>query len=116
MEIKSISPRLEQSEIAKELAKFTSILQRYRRETNMHSPNRTLQSSNTHTRKEKTSYHTEHDLKMTSNDIKMASNDLKETSTESVKYMKNKLKGGNANDNDNPTQGKSLIEQTFSST
>ena len=38
LEPKSNNPRLKQSERAKELAISTSTLQRYRRETNMHSP------------------------------------------------------------------------------
>ena len=50
---------------------------------------------------------------MSSNDLKMTSNYLRETSNESVKYKKNKLKGGNPND-DNSLQGRNLIEQAFS--
>ena len=88
MEIKSINPKLKQSEIAKELAISTSTLQRYRRELDMRSPYRILQSSNTHTRKQKAASHTKHDLKVTSSDQKTTSNDLKETSKESVKYGK----------------------------
>ena len=53
MEIKSIRPKLKQSEIAKELAISTSTLQRCRGEINMHSPYKILQSSNTNTRKER---------------------------------------------------------------
>ena len=83
MEIISINPKLKQSQIAKESAISTSTLQRYRREINMHSPYRILQSSNTRTRKQKTSNHTKHHLKMTSNDLKMTSNDLKMTSKDS---------------------------------
>ena len=75
MEIKSSNPKLEQSEIAKELAISTSTLHRYRTEINMHSPYRKVQSSNTNTRKQKISNLTE----MTSNDLKMTSNDLKMT-------------------------------------
>ena len=115
IEIKSISSKLNESEIAKDLAKSTSTLQRYRREVNMLSINRRPLSSNTNTRKQKTSNHSEHDLKMTPNDLKMTSNDLKETSKESVKSnTKNKLKGGDPN-NDKTTQGSILIEQAFSS-
>ena len=44
-------PKIKSSEVAKELAKSTSILQRYRREIDMLSPYRIPQSSNTHTRK-----------------------------------------------------------------
>ena len=38
MEIKSINPKLKQSEIARELKISTSTLQRYRKETKMFSP------------------------------------------------------------------------------
>ena len=85
MEIKSINPNITQSEIAKELAISTSTLQRYRRKTYMPSPYRILQSSNTNTRKQKTSNHTEHDLKLTSVDLKKTSDYLKMTSNEPVK-------------------------------
>ena len=92
MEIKYMAPKLKQSEIAKELAISTSLLQRYRREVNMHWPYKILQSSNTHTRKQNASNHTEHDLKKTSNDLKMTSNDLKQTSKESVKFIRKSKK------------------------
>ena len=72
MEIKSINPKLKQSEIARELKLSFSTLQRYRREMIMLSPYRTPPSSNTHTRKQKTSNQTEHDLKMASNDLKLS--------------------------------------------
>ena len=55
--IKSINPKLEQSEIAKELAISTSTLQGYRREIKMHSTYRILQSSYTQTRKQRASKH-----------------------------------------------------------
>ena len=71
LEFKSINPKLKQSEKTKELAISTSTLQRYRREKNMHSPHRILQSSNTHRRKQEASNHTKHDLKMTPNDFKI---------------------------------------------
>ena len=73
IKVKSIIPKIEQTEIAKELAIYTSTLQRYRRERreiNMHSPYRRLQSSKTYTRKQKTSNLTEHDLKWPQNDLK----------------------------------------------
>ena len=70
MEIKCTNLKLKQNEIAKELAKSTSPLQRYRREKNMHSLYRILQSSNTHRKKQKSSNYTENDLKMTSNALK----------------------------------------------
>ena len=120
-EIKSNNPRLKQSEIAKDLAISTATSQRYGREIIMHSPWRIIQSSNTNTRKQKTSNHTEHDLKMTTNDLKMTLNDLKmtwndlkETSKETVNSSrKSKLKDGDPID-DNSSQGRDRIEQPFS--
>ena len=70
MEIKSINPKFEQSEIARELKISSSPLQRYRREINVLSHCRKPPSSNTHTRKQNTSDYSERDLKMTSNDLK----------------------------------------------
>ena len=70
----------------------------------MHSHQRILQSSNTNTRKQKTSNHTEHEPKMTSNDLKMTSN-------EPVKKRSKKLKSddpGNIH-----ISGNNLIEQAF---
>ena len=55
MEIKSINPKLKQSEIAKELKLSTSAIQRYRREINMVLPYRISPSSNTHHTKTKDS-------------------------------------------------------------
>ena len=66
MEVKSVNPKLKQFVMAKVLAISTSNLQRYRKEMIMHSPYRIFQSSKTHTRKQKASKHTEHDLKPTS--------------------------------------------------
>ena len=106
VEIKSMNQKMKQSEITKELKISSSSLQRYRSERNMISPYRIPRSSTTHTRKEKISNRTEHDLKMTSNDLKMTSN-------KPIKKKKNKLKRGMPNDN--PTQGSVLIEQVFSS-
>ena len=71
----------------------------------MHSKYRILQSSNTHTRKQKTLNHTELNLKMTSNDPKMTSNDLKETSKESNKSNRKRIIKGNMLNDDNSTQG-----------
>ena len=79
MEIKSINQKLKQSELARELKISASTLQRYKREINMFSPYRRPPALNTHTRKQKTSNHTEHDLQLTSSDLKMTSNDLKKT-------------------------------------
>ena len=50
----------------------------------MLSPYRLPPSSNTLTRKQKTSNHSERDLKMTSNYPKMTSNDLKLTINEPI--------------------------------
>ena len=107
-ETKSVNPKLKQSEIPKELPKSISTLQRCRRERNMHSPYRILQSSNTNTRKQKTSNH----IETTSHDLKITSNDLKLTSKEPVKIMRNKLKGGNPSNIH--ISGKDLIEKSFS--
>ena len=63
MEIKSINPKLKQAEIARELKLPSSASQLYRRGINMFSPYRLPPSSNTHTRKQKTSNHSEHELK-----------------------------------------------------
>ena len=116
IEIKSINPELKQSELAKKLAISTSTLQRYRRVINMHSPYGILQSSNTHTKKQKASNHTEltsNDLKMSSNDLKVTSKDLKMTSNEPVKKSRNKLKGGDPSEIH--ISKKDFIEQAFSS-
>ena len=111
MEIKSINPKLKQSETAKELAIYTSTLQRYRREIVIPSPYRNIQSSNTQTRKQMTSNHTELDLKMTSNDLKMTTNDLKTTSNEPVKHKRIKFKAGDPSDNQ--SYGRDLFKQAF---
>ena len=74
-------------------------------------------SSNTNTRKQMTSNHTEHHLKAISNDLKMTSNDVRMTSkNENGKKVKSKniLGGGDPTD-DNPINGRDLIEQVFSS-
>ena len=79
----------------------------------MHSPYRTLQSSNTQTSKRKSSNHTELDFKMTSIDLKKTSKGLKETKKHFKSNRKSKLKGGMLND-DNSTQGTKFLEQVFS--
>ena len=91
MEIKSTNLKLKQYELAGELKISFSTIQRCRRETNMLSPYRIPPSSNTHTRKQKTSNHTEINMKMTSNDLKMTSIVLKMASDEVVTYRENKL-------------------------
>ena len=112
MEIKSINPKLKQSKIVREPKISSSTLQRDRREKNMLSPNRI---SNCHTRKQKTSKHTEHDLKMTSKDLKMTSEDANENDEPISKKVKTMIKSRGGDPNDNHTQGKILIEQVFSS-
>ena len=77
----------------------------------MLSPYKTPPSSNTHTRKQKFSNHTELDLKMTSKDIKMTSNDLKRTTNEPVKNKRNNIKGGDPSENQN--DGRHLLEKAF---
>ena len=113
MRVKYENPKLKQSEIANQLGLSTSTLQRYRNDINMLSPYR-IHPNNTNKRTkiaENTNFdnnsHHEHDFKMTSNDLKTTSNEL-------VKNKRNKLKGGDPN-NDNTTQGIILIEQAFSS-
>ena len=74
MEIKSINPKLKQSEIARGLKISSSTLQRNRREMNMLSPYRIPSSSSTsHKRESKTSNTNFDDVKITSNDLKMTS-------------------------------------------
>ena len=89
MEIKSINPKLKQSEIANELRILTPTIRRYRREINMLPPYRTSPTSITnHPRKEKTTNTNLDDGEIISNDIRMTSNDFKTTSNEPVKNNK----------------------------
>ena len=122
MEIKATNPKSKQSGKTRELKVSSSTLQRYRRKINMLSPYRIPPSSNTHTRKQKTSNHSMHELKVTSIDLKMTSNDLKmitkdvnEIDTPVFKKTKTKngLRGGDPNDN--PTHGCIFFEPPFSS-
>ena len=93
MKIKSINPKLEQPEIAKELKISTSTIQRHRGKIFMLSPNRISPSSNSnYTTKQKTRNTKLDDIWMTSNDLKTTSNDLKTTSNEPVKNKQNNLK------------------------
>ena len=64
MEVKSVIPKLKQSEIVREPKISSYILQRYRKELNMLSPYRT---PNNHTGKQMSYIH---DFKLTSNDLK----------------------------------------------
>ena len=112
MRVKYENPKLKQSEIANQLGLSTSTLQRYRNDIIMLSPYR-IHPNNTKKRikaaentKFQNNSHDQHGLKMTSNDLKTTSNDPN-------KNKRNKLKGGDPN-NDNTTQGSILIEQAFS--
>ena len=80
MEVKSVNPKLKQSEIAKELKLSTSTIHRHRREINMLSPYRISPNTN-YTREQKTP-------NTNIDDVKMNSNDLKTTSNEPVKNLK----------------------------
>ena len=122
IENKSTNPNLKQSESARELKISSSTLQRYRREINMFSPYRIPPSTNTHTRKRKTSNHTEHDLKMASKDLKMTSTDFKMTSKDVIdngkpvfKKLKTKTNLKGSDTNEDIIHGRDLIEQHFSS-
>ena len=93
MEIKSINPKVKQSEIAKELGCSSSNLQRYRQDINILSPHRI--PPNSHKRKWKI-LNSEHNLdrpQMTS----------KEVTNENVKSLKSKsknsVKGGSIHKN-----------------
>ena len=94
MEIMSINPKLKQSEIAKELKRPTSTLQRDRGKLNMLSTYRISPSSKTHhKRKQKTPNTSLDDDKVTSKDLEKISNDLKKISNEPVEtYFKKKTK------------------------
>ena len=113
MRVKYENPIFIQSEIANQLGLSTSILQRCRNDINMLSPYR-IHPNITNTRK-KTAKNTNFDNNSHhEHDHKVTSNELKTTSNEPVKNKRNKLKGGDPN-NDNTTQGSILIEQAFSS-
>ena len=95
MRVKDENPKMKQSEIANQLGKSASTLQRYRNEINMLSPYRN-QPNNTKKRSKKVkntdfdnNSHDEAGVKRP----QMTSNDLKTSSSETVK-KKNKLKGG----------------------
>ena len=112
MRVKYENPKLKQGEIANQLGLLTSTLQRCRNDINMLSsyrihPNNTIKRTKTakNTNFDNNSHHEQ--------DLKMTSTDLKTTSKEPVKNKRNKLKGGDPN-NDNTTQRSILIEQAFS--
>ena len=75
MKIKSINPKLKQSETAKKIKISSSTLQWCRREMNLLSQYRIPPILNTHTRKQMFTNNTEHDLELTSNDHKITSNE-----------------------------------------
>ena len=91
MEIKSNTPKIKQSEIAKFLELSSSVIQRYRREINMVSPYRIPPSSKTNQRKQNTPNTNLDEVKVTSNDLRMTSNDLKTISKNHLKMKKHKL-------------------------
>ena len=71
-DIKSINPKLKQSEIAKEFRITPATFQQDRRQTDTLPPFRILHLSNiNHTRKQKTLNTNIEEVKMTSNEIKM---------------------------------------------
>ena len=96
MKLKYENPKMKQSEIANQLGKSSSTLQRYRNDINMLSPYR-IDPNNTKKRSKnvkKTDFdnnsHNEADVKR----LQMTSKDLKTTQTKSNKKNKNDLKGG----------------------
>ena len=97
--IQSVNPKSKQSEKAKELQISSSTLQCYRREINLLSPYKIPPSSNTLTKKQKSSNPSEHDTKMSSNDLKLTSKDVNENEKLVSEKVKSKiLRGGDAND------------------
>ena len=112
MRVKYENPKPKQSEIANQLGLSTSTLQRYRNHINMLSPYR-IHPNNTNKRTKKVKITNFDNNSNRDPDLKLTSNDFKATSNEPVKNKRNRLKGGDPN-NDNTTQGKILIEQAFS--
>ena len=93
MDIKSISPRTKQNQIAKHLRYSNSTLQGYRHDKNMLSPHRI--PTNSHKRKQKISNTTPDDTSNRKHDLKrpeMASNDLKRPQLSSKKPVTEKFK------------------------
>ena len=101
MKLKYGYPKMEQSEIANQLGKSSSTLQRYRNDINMLSPyrigpNKTeKRSKNVKNTDFDNNSHNEADVKR----LQMTSNDLKTTQTKSNKKNKNDLKGGSIKEN-----------------
>ena len=101
MRVKYENPKMKQSEIANQLGKSASTLQRYRNEINRLSPYR-IQLNNTNKRTEKAkntdfnnNSHNEAHVKRP----QMTSNDLKTSQTESNRKNKNVLKAGSVQQN-----------------
>ena len=96
MRVKYENPKMKQSEIANQLGKSASTLQRYRDEINMLSPYR-INPSNTNKRAKKVENTNFNNVSLHEPDVKrpkMTSNDLKTTQTKSNKKNKNVLKAG----------------------
>ena len=90
------NPKMKQSEIANQLGKCASTLQRYGNEINMLSPYR-INPSNTNKRAKKAKNTNFNNVLLHEPDVKrpqMTSNDLKTTQTKSNKKNKNVLKAG----------------------
>ena len=89
MRVKYENPKMKQSQIGNQLGLSSSTLQRYRNDINMLSPYR-INPNNVKKRTKKAKIDDITDLKRP----QMTSNDVKTTSNETVKYKKNKVKGG----------------------
>ena len=100
MRIKYENPKMKQSEIANQLGKSSSTLQRYRNDINMLSPYR-INPNNTNKRTRKTLNATFDNNSHPDSDVKrprLTSNDLK-TNTKSNKKNKHVLKAGSVQEN-----------------
>ena len=113
MRVKNENPKLKQSEITNQLSLSSSTLQRYRNDINVF-PLYRINPNNTNKRTKQVKNTNFDNNSSRDPDLKMTSNDLKTTSNEPAKNKRNKLKGGDPN-NDYTTQGSILIEQAFSS-
>ena len=94
MYMKYQNPKLKQSELANNLNRSSSTIQRYRNDINMQSPYRN-NPNNVKKRTKKAKIDDIGDLKRP----QMTSNDVKTSLNETVKNKKNKLKGGAIQDN-----------------
>ena len=94
MEVKSVNPKLNQIEIAKELGYSSSTLERYRQDIKLQSPHKSINPKK---------------RQMTSNDLKTPQITAKESVIDSVESsLKNQLKCCNPND-PNLSNGRDLI-------